>query len=240
MGRKLFAAEGSLLGFDAVKLVERAAFQRALEKRHLTLPQFFQQVGNDTLAVRPFLTENGLVKEELVERLEHQESSLLKRYLAPMFGSPEPVLKISYPGDSFFHMATCCQPLPGDAIVGVQQSEGMAVHRNECGELERFSTDSLRSLGWEEELEPQPRSLDVRLVQDQPGLLYKVSKVMRDCKVNIMDLGLHREDRTGAAIIRVDLEPISLKLFRTVVSRLRGIKQVEKIILLSRPAERSA
>jgi len=143
-------------------------------------------------------------------------------------------LKIGFPEDAFFHMATCCHPLPGDPITGVQEREGITVHRASCPRLERFAADTLHSLGWEKEREATAWQLEVRLVRDQPGLLYKVSKVMRNSKVNIVDLGLHRDSRTGSAVIRVELEPISQKTFRTVVSRLRAIKEVEKVVLASR------
>ena len=234
VGRKLFSAELNLLEMDTAQVADAPEFQSALENRNLTLPQFFQQVGNDTLSIRAFLVDSGLVETGRVERLESQEGSLLARYLRPMFGSPDPVLKIGFPGDSFFQMAVCCHPLPGDPITGVQESEGITVHRAGCAELERFAADTLHSLGWEQDRGANAWQLDIRLIQDRPGLLYKVSKVMRDCKVNIVDLGLHRDPRTGGAVIRVELEPISQKVFRTVVSRLRSIKEVEKIELATR------
>ncbi len=201
--------------------------------------QFYQQVGTDKLSIRSFLSEHRLVDEHRIQRAAHQESSLYQRYLRPMFKSPDPVLRVHPREDAFFRMAVCCRPLPGDDIVGVQEEEGITIHRAECSTLERAEADSLLRVGWEAEREPHPRSLEIQLVQDQPGLLYKVSKVMRDCKVNIIDLGLIREDRTGQANIRVDLEPIPLKVFRTVIARLRGIKEVEKITLLSRSLEKS-
>lgn len=237
VGRKLFTAELNLLEMESAGMAESSEFQSALEKHSLTLPQFFQQVGNDTLSIRNFLVESALVESGRVERLESQEGSLLKRYLRPMFGSPDPVLKIGFPEDAFFHLARCCHPLPGDPITGVQENEGITVHRAGCVELQGFPADTLHTLGWEPGGEAEAWQLDVRLARDQPGLLYKVSKVMRDCKVNIVDLGLHRDPRTGGAVIRVDLEPISQKVFRNVVSRLRSIKEVEKIVLTSHSQE---
>jgi len=95
------------------------------------------------------------------------------------------------------------------------------------------------NVGWELDSSATPHRLDIRLVQDRPGLLYKVSKVMRDAKVNIVDIGLHRDLRTGSARILVDLEPLHIKTFRTVVSRLRNIKEVERISLVqANPSER--
>jgi (p)ppGpp synthase/HD superfamily hydrolase len=55
---------------------------------------------------------------------------------------------------------------------------------------------------------------------------------MRDAKVNIVDIKLQRQSRTGTATIRVELEPIHIKTFRTVISRLRNIKEVERVSLV--------
>jgi (p)ppGpp synthase/HD superfamily hydrolase len=123
--------------------------------------------------------------------------------------------------------------------VGVQGSEGITIHRTQCPTLERVAPDTLLNVGWDLDSSATPHRLHIRLVQDRPGLLYKVSKVMRDAKVNILDIGLHRDLRTGIAHIRVDLEPMHIKTFRTVVSRLRNIKEVERISLVQpNPAER--
>ena len=229
VGRRLFSAYLQRLGEDAEQLTDGEAFQAILRARGLTLKQFYQQVGLDKLPIRRFLLDNELVTRDQIRRLESEESSLLNRYLKPMFKAPDPVLKIQDLEDGFIRMADCCTPLLGDPIVGVHDSQGITIHRTQCPALERVVPEALINVGWELDGKLTVHQLNITLVQDRPGLLYKISKVMRDCKVNIVDIGLQRDPRTGGANIRVELEPLHIKTFRNVVSRLRNIKDVEKI-----------
>jgi GTP diphosphokinase / guanosine-3',5'-bis(diphosphate) 3'-diphosphatase len=236
VGRKLFSAELRRLGVEAEALIAGEAFQRILAERALNLGQFFQLVGVDRLPIRRFLLDQGLVSKKQMKRLESEESSLLRRFVRPIFRAPDPVLKIQDLEDGFIRRAECCSPLLGDAIVGVQEGEGITIHRTQCPQLEGVAPDTLLNVGWELDSSTTPHRLEIRLVQDRPGLLYKVSKVMRDAKVNILDIQLHRDERSGNANIRVDLEPLHIKTFRTIVSRLRNIKEVELITLAASPS----
>ncbi len=229
VGRKLFAAELRRLGLDAEALTGGAAFQAILAGRGLTLGQLFQQVGVDKLPIRKFLLDHELVTKKQIQRLESEEGSLLRRFVRPIFRKPDPVLKIQDLEDGFIRMAECCTPLLGDPIVGVQDGEGLTIHRTTCPTLERTAPDSLLNVGWELDSTATPHRLEIQLVQDRPGLIYKVGKVMRDAKVNIVDIALHRDLRAGVASILVDLEPVHIKTFRTIVSRLRNIKEVARI-----------
>jgi GTP diphosphokinase / guanosine-3',5'-bis(diphosphate) 3'-diphosphatase len=235
VGRKLFAAELRRMGVDAEALISGPEFQRVLDERELTLGQFFQQVGVDRLPIRKFLLEQELVSAKQIKRLESADGSLLRRLVRPILRAPDPVLKIQDLEDGFIHMAPCCTPLLGDPIVGVQEGEGITIHRTVCPTLERVASDTLLNVGWDLDSSATPHRLDIWLVQDRPGLLYKIGKVMRDAKVNIVDIGLHRDLRAGTASIRVDLEPLHIKTFRTVISRLRNIKEVERISLVQPP-----
>jgi (p)ppGpp synthase/HD superfamily hydrolase len=79
---------------------------------------------------------------------------------------------------------------------------------------------------------PQKTPYHLRIVaKDRMGLIYKIGKVMRDLKVGIQDMHTDTErDTDGLAEIDVVLEPITAKTYQKVVSRLRGIREVVKLI----------
>jgi RelA/SpoT family (p)ppGpp synthetase len=227
LGGKLFAAELKRLGTSAEAMAARPEFQHSLSEKGLTLAQFHHQIGTRKLHLRKFLVDQGLVPRKSVERLEGQQS-LLKRYLRPMFSSRGPVLEIPERGDGFITLSPCCQPLVGDPIVGVQADQGFRIHRGECPELAQADPDSLISVAWEEGTQKRPYRLELRL-QDRAGMIYKISKVMRDCHVSIHDLDLDRHGGVGDAVLRVLLEPITSKTYQKIVARLRGIKEIGSI-----------
>ncbi len=110
----------------------------------------------------------------------------------------------------------------------MQKHGHIAVHRAECPLLAREDGDALISAGWESTRQRSLRSLCIR-AHDRAGVIYKISKVMRDLNVSIHNIAVQRNTRTARAEIRVDMEPITGKAYSKIVARLRGIKEVEGI-----------
>ncbi|HEX7926838.1 MAG TPA: ACT domain-containing protein, partial [bacterium] len=226
LGRKLLSTELPRMGIADEKFAESKPFTDALAQRNLTLPVFLQQVGTRKIAVRRFLVDTGLVPKETVERLETpQAPGLLARYWRARPATVEPLLEVPEGGDGFTTLSPCCQPLVGDTIMGVQVDHGIRVHRTECPELMKADPDSVVGLAWEAASRKQPYALELR-IQDRAGMIYKISKVMRDLNVSIHDLSLERISTEEQALLHVSLEPISGNTYQKIVARLRGIKEV--------------
>ncbi len=225
VGRKLFDGVLKRMELKPEAFLARKSFRRALEGNALTLEQFYQQVGTRKLHIRDFLEHNGLASERELARLARPARSGLLRYLKPGGKVRDPDLKIPEFGDEFIHLAHCCSPLRGDSIVGVQQEQGLLIHRSECAALESAELDALVSVGWEVDASKSPYQLQVRMA-DRPGQIYKIGKIMRDLKVNIEDLGVEPLETKGVANIRIRVEPITVQTYQKIVSRLRNIKEV--------------
>ncbi|AKJ31053.1 RelA/SpoT family protein [Caldimonas brevitalea] len=92
-------------------------------------------------------------------------------------------------------MATCCRPIPGDAIVGyLGRGEGLVAHTSECQVGKRlFQRDSERWIAVEWSEEPQ-RMFDTAvgvLVQNSKGVLAKVAQAVSEAEADIthIDMG---------------------------------------------------
>ncbi|MBI3993926.1 MAG: bifunctional (p)ppGpp synthetase/guanosine-3',5'-bis(diphosphate) 3'-pyrophosphohydrolase [Candidatus Lambdaproteobacteria bacterium] len=231
VGRRLLDVEVRRLDKDSDSLLADRRFRTALKESRLDLPRFYQQIGTGILRARTFLLEHNLISKKEAAHLTGEDRSLLQRYLAPMFrASHDPDLWIPEQGNEFIQLARCCSPLRGDAIVGVQGAQMLTVHRTMCPELEAVPADRLLSVDWEQVEDKTAYHLKI-VAEDRLGLIYKIGKVMRRLKVNIKDLHTDREaDRDGLAEINIVLEPITAKTYTKVVSRLRGIKEVVKLI----------
>jgi GTP pyrophosphokinase len=226
LGRKLLATELLRIGVAEEGFTERQDFTDALAQRNLTLPVFLQQVGTRKIAARRFLLDTGLLPKEAADRLgTPPPQGLLARYWKPRPASLEPLLEVPEGGDGFITLSACCQPLVGDAIVGVQGDQGIHVHRGECAELQKAGPDSVIGLAWEAGSRKQPYALELR-IQDRAGMIFKISKVMRDLNVSIHDLSLERLSADEQALLRVSLEPITGKTYQKIVAGLRAIKEV--------------
>lgn len=229
VGRQLLEGELQRLERSLEEVTGSAAFEQALTERGLTQAQLYQQIGRQRLLARRFLRETGLVPAEELQRLESQERSLFQRYVRPVFRGRDPVLMVREPDDGFFRVHTACAPLRGDPVVGERREGEILIHREQCPDLRAVEPERLLNLGWEEDRARRPHQFSILVRQDQPGIIYRISKVLSGLGVNIVDIGLHRNLGNGQAELRVDIEPVPHRTFRQIVSGLRGIKEVVRV-----------
>jgi GTP pyrophosphokinase len=88
--------------------------------------------------------------------------------------------------DLLVRLASCCQPIPGDEILGyITRGKGVTIHRSDCNYLAR--TESFRQIPAEWDGRPQdlyPANIQVVTV-DKPGLLADITSALRSADVNV-------------------------------------------------------
>lgn len=95
------------------------------------------------------------------------------------------------PGQSF-ERATCCQPLPGERIVGItSRGKGVVVHAIDCETLSEFEDEPERwiDLHWHSGTHPAAyvTTLDLTIGNDA-GVLGRICTLIGEKKANISDL----------------------------------------------------
>lgn len=91
-----------------------------------------------------------------------------------------------------YHMAGCCNPLPGESIIGVVSmgSRGIAIHRQGCPNVERIPGDRLIPVSWNHGEATAKRSstypVQVRIqVIDRVGVLKDILSHLSDLDINV-------------------------------------------------------
>jgi GTP pyrophosphokinase len=104
-------------------------------------------------------------------------------------GKEEPAgLKIKDLDDLMMRLANCCQPIPGDAIMGyITRGQGVTIHRADCPYL--ASTETFRHIpaewdGGGNSKKLYPVKIQVVTV-DKPGLLADITSAMKAADVNV-------------------------------------------------------
>ncbi|MBI4123621.1 MAG: bifunctional (p)ppGpp synthetase/guanosine-3',5'-bis(diphosphate) 3'-pyrophosphohydrolase, partial [Betaproteobacteria bacterium] len=129
-------------------------------------------------------------------------------------------------------LATCCRPIPGDAIVGsIKKGQGLVVHDSDCAA-------SLRSRKNEPEqwidVEWDPRTtrlfqaaIDVT-VENRRGVLAKVASEIADAGSNIDSISMG-EDRAVFTTMNFVLEVANRQHLARVMRALRRLPDVKKL-----------
>ncbi len=127
--------------------------------------------------------------------------------------------------------AQCCQPVPGDSVVGyVTQGRGISIHRADCPNLLTLSAGDRRvEIDWQEQ---EGESFSVRLVvnaEDRRGLYADILQAISATGTNIRGADLHTKDggAFGTVFVEVDNLPHLAKVLKAV-RRVKGVSSVDR------------
>jgi guanosine-3',5'-bis(diphosphate) 3'-pyrophosphohydrolase len=135
--------------------------------------------------------------------------------------------------------ARCCQPVPGDAIVGyVTRGRGVTIHRSDCANALALRHDQNRVLPvtWGTETPRFPVELAV-FGSDRPGLLANVAQACSDLHINIYSAQAHSEP-DGRAAVELLVEVRHLGELSRLEDRLERLPDVYAVVRQSRRQKR--
>jgi GTP diphosphokinase / guanosine-3',5'-bis(diphosphate) 3'-diphosphatase len=142
--------------------------------------------------------------------------------------------------DQTFRRALCCQPLPGERIVGITyRGQGVLLHAIDCPALEEFEEQPNRwvDLHWDQGRHAAVNtvSLDVAISNDA-GVLGRICTLIGEQKANISDLRFtERKPDFYRLIIDVDLRDVEhLHMVMTALEAETDVAQVSRVRDLSR------
>jgi len=179
-----------------------------------------------TTIVRRLVPEAG--KEGPLDRLRNASAEMLRNLTR---GKGHGV-RLHGLDNVLLHFARCCQPVPGDRVVGiVTQGRGVSVHQADCANTfdDRVPAERRVEVTWDtrpDEVFP------VRLVvygSDRQGMLADITKTIAALKVNIRSAGMASEDKTARGVFLVEV-PNLRKLTETLqaIQRVKGVARVER------------
>ena len=167
-----------------------------------------------------------LVEAEPPSRLQQAVSKILP------FRQQGPI-RVKGHGDLLAFLAKCCNPLPGDEIVGyITRGKGVSVHSVTCPNVVNLLYDAERRI--EVEWEPPAggvgaASYPVKLtmaVEDRKGVLAAVSAKIAGINTNITNLEARGGDQDHHARIEMTVEISDLKHLEKVMKSLRSVSGV--------------
>jgi RelA/SpoT family (p)ppGpp synthetase len=132
-------------------------------------------------------------------------------------------------------LATCCRPIPGDAIVGsMKKGQGLVVHAAECGPIERSRKNEPEQWIDVEWGPPSTRLYQAAIkvmVANRRGVLAKVASEIAEAGSNIDSISMD-EDRAFYTNMLLVLEVLNRQHLARVMRALRRLPDVEKITRL--------
>jgi GTP diphosphokinase / guanosine-3',5'-bis(diphosphate) 3'-diphosphatase len=236
LGRELLETEMHQSGMSLAKLQKNEKeLKRVLDAHHVaSVEELFLAIGYGKTHVEDIVqvirgTPWG-DRESDAPRPELRPSPI-ERIVRRVRGRDHGGIKVNGIDDVLVRYARCCNPLPGDAIIGfITRGRGVTVHRRECQKA--FDTDPERRVEvmWDPDSKiNRPVQLKVTTL-NRPGILANVSQAFSAQKINISEANCRAgDDGRACNIFTFPCADLSqLKAVMRALTKVKGVVEVER------------
>jgi guanosine-3',5'-bis(diphosphate) 3'-pyrophosphohydrolase len=232
VGRKLIEREAKRYRVAWRKLIAENALDGILtEYGAPRIEDLYAEIGYGKVSARNIVER--FVTDEQKEK-GSADSGVLQQAVRRIFPftSSAATIKVKGHDDLMTYLAKCCNPLPGERIVGyVTRGKGVAVHSANCPNIKNlmFNQDREIAVEWAGERQSQFQvELEVQM-EDRQGILARVIAAIANLKTNIRQMDSRSSD--GKATAELVLEIADLKHLERVT---RSITTVDGVVRVER------
>ncbi|WP_257274671.1 MULTISPECIES: GTP diphosphokinase [unclassified Endozoicomonas] len=161
------------------------------------------------------------------------------RTRAPQEKVSDSTITIDGVGNLLTQMAGCCQPVPGDPIIGyITVGRGVTIHRQDCNNalnLQEQEPERLIEVNWGYSPEYMYPVEIIITAYDRSGLLRDITIVLANERVNVLSVQTRtsKEDNTANMLLTVEVQ--SLQQLSKVLAK---VNQLPNVIEVARHRER--
>jgi GTP pyrophosphokinase len=233
MGQRLLEKEARTFGRSLKKIPQADFLKLAADYGLSQVTDIYAAVGFGKYSARQVLTrvlgDTAKAAEPAVEDAKPTLVKTVKR----MLGIGEAPLIVKGYDDLLVYRAKCCNPIPGDDIIGyITRGRGVAVHTRACPNVQNllYQTERRIAVEWGG---AGATTFQVQLMiraKDRAGLLAEITAVISGAGSNIHSLE-SRPDRLNARI-DASLEIADRRQLETILANIRkvsGVYDVERV-----------
>ncbi len=202
-----------------------------IKKQYSTLDDFYAAIGY-----------GGFQLWKVMPRLKEEYQKTFASNIEEIKTPPAPVKRhkansgvvIEGTDDVLVKFSNCCNPLPGDDIIGyITRGYGVSIHKRNCTNVPKDLSlceepERWVSCYWEDEVEEAFRSTLQITANDRTGLLADVTIRLSNMHIFIHSLN-SRELKNGKAVVIATIDVMGRNHLRGVISKLSDINGIEEI-----------
>ena len=185
--------------------------------KHDTMDELLANLGSGGV------TESHLA-QKLVEARQEPEHPLARKRSDLPLSSPSSGVTVQGVGDMLTRIAPCCNPIPGDEILGfVTRSRGVTVHKLDCPNIRREDEpERFISVDWGMEQELYPVRITM-VAYDRVGLLNDLTRNVSEEGVNISSVNTG-EYQDGKVTMTLTVFTTGMEQLGKLFAKLEGIR----------------
>lgn len=230
-GKELVDKEVRAAGYEPKEVLNQENLQKVADRfNFISIDDMYAAVGYQGITASQIatrLTDKFRKKEEKQELEQSIEKVQQKQKEQPKKGRASGV-KVEGVDNLLVRLAKCCNPVPGDEIVGlITKGRGVSVHRSDCPNIKMDEVkDRTLDVEWEDDGLTKHYHVDIEITgYDRRGLLNDVLHAVNEMGTHIIGVN-GKSDRNKMVIIHLTILINNTDHLRKVVGKLKRIKDV--------------
>jgi GTP pyrophosphokinase len=238
LGKELLDRELQKYGINPASALKSGEMTDIAKRFSLNTPiDLMAEIGFGKVSVSQVLAK--LLPKEVLEARQKPAKTEPKQAESHEVGG----VKVRGVEDIMTRYAHCCNPVPGDDIVGfITIGRGVSIHTADCSRIVEFTPERLIEVEWDvEEVIPHPVGISVVTV-DRPGMLAKISSAIALCEVNIREATVNTTDEQRAFLnFVIDINDLNhLQQVMKTIRQVKGVISVVRVKDWHGPRKRSS
>ncbi len=223
MGKIMLDAEAKRRGYNLTELLTEESFAHLAARMSFNgQDEMFSSIGYGAVSVN----------QVIVKLLDYYRKSQPQQEVAKYFKSNKTNVsgvKVKGMAGLLVHFAGCCNPVPGDDIVGfISRGNGVTVHRSDCPNLKQAEEGRLIEVTWTDNNDSGAYNAGVKVVGNtQAEVLAIVASVVAQFKMDIVSTNGRIDHKTGHATVDFNIRLTGKEELNNLINKLR---QDSKII----------
>jgi len=228
-------------GFEQSVILGREVVERKLKELRLKMPPneemqgYAEKLGKKSVEDLLAAIGNGSMNRAPLVNLiqpekEKPSAGIVGQVIDRLRGSKG--IRVHGMADMMFRFAGCCQPLPGEDIIGfITRGRGVTVHRADCDSaryLQGQFPERRIDVSWDAG-KSESFVVEVELVvEDRKNMLRDITQAVADSDTNVRAAEMHATDT--AATGKFVIEVTSLSHLNRIIEKMRKVKGVITVL----------
>ncbi|MBO7345060.1 MAG: bifunctional (p)ppGpp synthetase/guanosine-3',5'-bis(diphosphate) 3'-pyrophosphohydrolase, partial [Clostridia bacterium] len=227
-GKIMLDAEAKRRGYNLSELLTEDAFLHLATKLSFNnQEEMFASIGYGAVSVN----------QVLIKLIDYYRKSQPQQEITKFFKSnkkSDSSVKVKGMAGILVRFAGCCNPVPGDDIVGfISRGHGVTVHRSDCPNLKNTQDDRLIEVSWTDTTD-SVYNVGIKVVgTTQTEVLTIVAGIVSQYKLEIVSTNGRTDTKNNQAIVEFHIRLNSKDELNNLINKLR---QDSKIIDVFRTA----
>jgi GTP pyrophosphokinase len=229
LAKELLEKEGRRMGINVGKAIKSGEFEPVVrEFSFRQLDDLFTAVGHGRITARQVLRK--LLPKDEQKPDEQRKLSDKAAAAQPKPADPSDAISIKGVDGVLTRYAQCCNPLPGDPIIGyISRGLGVTIHTQDCPNVANMEVERLLDVNWggQEESEVRPARIKV-VCKNQRGVLGMISNLLAKEGVNI-DSGNFNSGVDGMSELDFVIEVKTTTQLYGIIEKLRKLDSIQEV-----------